>query len=88
MSKHTKATATLLALAALTAPSASARPAEDFLPNSVNAGGDEPAATSSPGGFDWGDAGIGAAAATLSLLGAGTGIALAGRRSRSEQAVS
>jgi hypothetical protein len=86
MSKHTKATATLLALAALTAPSASARPVEDLVPNSVNAGGDNAAAASSPGSFDWGDAGIGAAA-TLSLLGAGTGIALISRRPRREQAV-
>jgi hypothetical protein len=76
MSKHTKATATLLALAAVAAPSASAAPVDQLLPNASSGGTPDPAVVSSPsGGFDWGDAGIGAAA-TLSLLGAGTGVVL------------
>jgi hypothetical protein len=42
------------------------------------------AKTSSGGGFDWGDAGIGAAA-MLSLLGLGAGAAVSIRRTRGQQ---
>jgi hypothetical protein len=87
MSKHTKATATLLALAAVTAPSASARPVEQLLPDSSSAGVNAPVVvTSSSSGFDWADAGIGAAA-TLSLLGAGAGVVVVTRRTRGQQAI-
>ena len=87
MSKHTKATATLLALAALAAPSASAQPVDEMLPNASDTGGGDPVVVSSPShGFDWGDAGIGAAA-MVSLLGAGTGVVLVTRRSRGQQAI-
>ena len=84
MSIHTKATATLLAIAAITAPSAAARPVEAYLPSSVNAGGDDQTIVSSSSGFDWGDAGIGAAG-TLSLLGLGAGLTVATRRARRGQ---
>jgi hypothetical protein len=88
MSAHIKALATTLAVAAIVAPTASARPAEAYLPSSVNAGSDEPAATSSSAGFDWADAGVGAAG-MLSLLGLGTGVAVATRRARrGQQAIS
>ena len=88
MSKHTKATATLLALGALAAPSAGAAPVDQLLPNASTGGGssDPVVMTTSSTGFDWADAGIGAAA-MLSLLGAGTGVVLVTRRSRGEQAI-
>jgi hypothetical protein len=88
MSKHTKATATLLALAAVAAPSASARPVDQLLPNASDSHSGDPAVvvSSSSRGFDWGDAGIGAAA-MLSLLGAGSGVVLVTRRSRGQQAI-
>jgi hypothetical protein len=87
MSKHTKATATLLALAAIAAPSASASTVDQILPNASDGGSPDPVVvSSSPGGFDWGDAGIGAAA-MLSLLGAGTGVVVVSRRSREQQAL-
>jgi hypothetical protein len=88
MSIHTRAVATTLAVAAIVAPTASARPVEAFLPDSVNAGATDPAVTSSSPGFDWADAGIGAAG-MLSLLGVGTGVAVVTRRARrGQQAVS
>jgi hypothetical protein len=49
------------------------------MPDSVNASGGDTVASSSSSGFDWGDAGIGAAG-MLALLGVGTGVAAAARR--------
>jgi hypothetical protein len=79
MSKHTKATTVFLVLAAFAAPTAAARPVEGLMPDSVNASGSDTVAMSSSSGFDWGDAGIGAAG-MLALLGVGTGVAAAARR--------
>jgi hypothetical protein len=90
--------AALLVIAALAAPAASARPIDRVLPpgtthETVNEGAPsqvgsvpvsvQPVDTSSDG-FDWGDAGIGAAA-MLTLLGLGTGALLVGRRSREQR---
>ncbi|HEY1274716.1 MAG TPA: hypothetical protein VGF25_07390 [Thermoleophilaceae bacterium] len=67
-----------LSIAAAAAPSASARPVEQFL-------GPQPAPEarvvqeSPSSGFDWGDAGIGAAAA-LGMIGAGGALVLTTRR--------
>jgi hypothetical protein len=80
MSKHTKATATFLVLAAVAAPTAQARPVESLLPDTVNqAEGGNSVATTSAGGFDWTDAGVGAAG-MLALMGLGTGAVVASRR--------
>ncbi len=91
-SKKSGFLATALAGAALIAPAAQARPIDDpALPPaatarfavapSVLSGSQPQAASSADTGFDWGDAGIGAAV-TLSLLGLGAGTAGALRRSR------
>lgn len=91
-----KTTAALLVAAAICAPAASARPIDRVLPPGTthDAGGGvansridtssvpsvQTVETSSKG-FDWGDAGIGAAG-MLTLLSLGTGSVLVGRRSR------
>jgi hypothetical protein len=74
-----------LVVAAIAAPSAAAMPID-----SGHAAGHTPPPVTRTvevraHGFDWGDAGIGAAA-TLSVLGVGAGVALAGRRSRRQPA--
>jgi hypothetical protein len=85
--KKSTALATILAAAAIATP-ASAAPVESMLPRDP-AGSSQPARTievpravtvTSPSGFDWGDAGIGAAG-TLSLLALGAGSVLVLRRS-------
>jgi len=91
VSKRGTAVAVLVA-AAIAAPSASASPAETLLPSASNAGADAVGAPFAPqtqaveapedSGFDWGDAGIGAAGA-LSLLSLGAGAVVIARRSRS-----
>ncbi|HKP20273.1 MAG TPA: hypothetical protein VJT68_02070 [Thermoleophilaceae bacterium] len=84
--KKNTALATVLAVAAMASP-ASAAPIESMLPSDPG-GSSQSAATaeapqtvtvSSPSGFDWGDAGIGAAGA-LSLLTLGAGSVLVTRR--------
>jgi hypothetical protein len=80
MFKHSKAAATFLVLAAVAAPTAQARPVESLLPDTVNqAEGSDSVATTPAGGFDWTDAGIGAAG-TLALMGLATGAVVASRR--------
>jgi hypothetical protein len=91
-----KLAAALLVAAAISAPAASARPLDRVLPpgtthDAVTGVADSPIDRSSPppvqtvesssDGFDWGDAGIGAAA-MLALFGLGTGSLLVSRRSR------
>jgi hypothetical protein len=67
----TRAIAGALAVAALAAPAASARPIPDDSPPAARSF--EPDATVIRRGFDWGSAGIGAAAgAGLVLVGAGS----------------
>ena len=84
--KQRTAVATVLAAAAFATP-ASAAPVESMLPNSAG-GSSQQARTveaahtvtiTSPGGFDWADAGIGAGAA-LCLLAVGAGSAVTMRR--------
>ena len=79
-----KTTATLLVAAAIFAPAASARPILGDPPASrVDSSSLAPVQTveTSSDGFDWGDAGIGAAA-MFTLFGLGTGSLLVSRRSR------
>jgi hypothetical protein len=86
--------AALLVVAAISAPTASARPIPGDPPAARDAGSGvanshidssslPPVQTveTSSDGFDWGDAGIGAAA-VFTLLSLGTGTLLVGRRSR------
>jgi hypothetical protein len=88
--------AALLVVAAITAPAASARPIDRILPpgtthETVRGGAQSQVGSSSvpavqtvetsSDGFNWGDAGIGAAA-VFTLLSLGTGALLVGRRSR------
>jgi len=84
--KRSTALATVIATAAIASP-ASALPIEYMQPADAGGGG-QPARTvevsrtvtvDSPSGFDWGDAGIGAAG-TLSLLALGAGSVLVARR--------
>jgi hypothetical protein len=88
--------AALLVVAAIAAPAASARPIDRVLPPGTthetlagtvhSQAADsvvQPVATSSDG-FNWGDAGIGAAAA-FALLSLGTGAIFLGRRSREQR---
>jgi hypothetical protein len=82
--------AAAVTVCALAAPSASAVPAEQFIPRAEN----ESASGSSSvpvrvvevradGGFDWGDAGIGATGAlALAAIGAGAAVATGHRLSR------
>jgi hypothetical protein len=80
----------VLALAALAAPSASARPIEEVGPDikpvsSVNAlpttSEVRVVSVDSKSGFDWGDAGIGAAAVlALTMIGVGAALTLNHRR--------
>jgi hypothetical protein len=92
-----KATAALLIAAAISAPAASARPLERALPpgtthEAVTGVANSPIDRASPppvhtvetssNSFDWGDAGIGAAAMLALLFGLGTGSLLVSRRSR------
>jgi hypothetical protein len=87
--------AALLVVAAIAAPAASARPIDRVLPPGTTHGVDSrndsfspppPAQTVevSSDGFDWGDAGIGAAA-VFTLLSLGTGALIVGRRSREQR---
>jgi hypothetical protein len=84
--RHAKqAVAAMLALAAIVPATASAEPNRNHTP-----GASQPTAAvrivrvSTPGGFDWGDAGIGAAAGVgLAMLAVGGGRGFADRRSRS-----
>ena len=69
------------AISALTAPAASAIPAEDFIPSARGASDAQAAPVrvvevSANPGFDWGDAGIGATG-MLALAAIGAGAALA-----------
>jgi hypothetical protein len=82
-------------------PSVYSRPDKSMLPTSATAGGDFLAPTASPpvvgaqavraqppkSGFDWGDAGIGAAGVALSVVGVGGAFAVSQRRSRRTTAV-
>ena len=93
---RTTAVAAVLAAVAIAAPSAVAQPVDPPLPAGINAGlgpssglaaiarpaDDLPVAApaDSSGGFDWGDASIGAAG-MLSLLGLGAGSVVLIRRS-------
>jgi hypothetical protein len=72
--------ATALATVAVAAPSASAQPIDSHSLPTVPAVQATPTASSS--GFDWSDAGLGAAG-TLSLLGLGAGGVLISRLTRS-----
>jgi hypothetical protein len=88
------AVAAVLAAIAIAAPSANAQPIDTHLTTTVapagtssdlalSDGAAEAASTSaaSPNGFDWGDAGVGAAA-VLSVIGLGAGAVIYERRSR------
>jgi hypothetical protein len=80
-----KRRAAIAAGAAVAAPSAGAREA-DYTPRPAVAASHAPQATARivevrSGGFDWGEAGLGAAGA-LSLLGLGAGAVVVTRRSR------
>ena len=89
-----KTTAALtVALALATAAPASARPIDLYSPASAGTTHvDSAPASAAPtivhlttpsGGFDWGDAGIGAAGGVaLSILGLGSALAVSGRRTR------
>jgi hypothetical protein len=89
-----KTTAALtVALALATAAPASARPIDPYSPASASSApvGSAPASaaptivhvTAPGGGFDWGDAGIGAAGGlALSILGLGSALAVSDRRTR------
>jgi hypothetical protein len=89
-----KPAAALLVAAAISAPAASAHPLDPIRPavahdtgtgvgdSRIDSSGPPPVQTvASSDGFDWGDAGIGAAA-MFTLLGVGTGALLVSRRSR------
>jgi hypothetical protein len=81
----TRTLAAALVAAAIAAPSAAAMPT-DAGHGAVQA--PRPATRTvevRARGFDWGDAGIGAAA-MLSVLGVGAGVAVAGRRGRRQPA--
>jgi hypothetical protein len=84
----TRTLAAALAAAAIAAPSAAAMPIEPTSTGAANPAAAPPPVTRTvevqASGFDWGDAGIGAAA-MLSVLGLGTGVVVAGRRGRSAQ---
>ena len=85
--KKSTALATVLAAAAIATP-ASAAPIESMLPSDPGTSSQAARAievprtvtVTSPSGFDWGDAGIGAAG-TVSLLALGAGSVLVTRRS-------
>ena len=75
-----------LVAAAIAAPSASARPSDSAVPARASAATAAPDNPTPPvaarsNGFDWGDAGLGAAGA-LSVLGLGTGALVIARRGR------
>jgi hypothetical protein len=81
----TRTLAAALAATAIAAPSAAAMPID-----AGRAAGQAPRPATQvvqvrAHGFDWGDAGIGAAA-MLSVLGVGAGVAVAGRRGRRQPA--
>jgi hypothetical protein len=88
--KVTTTAAAMLVAAAIAAPSASANPG--FVPDdgegTANKGGTPTVVTRTvethSSGFDWGDAGLGAAG-VLSLLGLGAGAVVVSRRSRNSQ---
>jgi hypothetical protein len=91
----TRTALAILIAAALAVPaSASAITAEQFMQQNSSDRAQSPGAAvsdvpatrtvESSSGFDWGDAGIGAAA-TLSLLGLGGGAVIVGRRARRRQ---
>jgi hypothetical protein len=96
------AIASVLAVAAIAAPSASAAPIEEHLPSAVNvpavvnaglgpSGGSDGSRavvgqTPPSTGFDWGDAGVGAAG-MLALIGLGAGAVAITRRSERRDAV-
>ena len=97
-SKHLRISglALVLVIAAIAVPSASARPAEQFLNSqpttSQQSAGPSGAVSSAPtqvrvaaaspaAGFDWGDAGIGAGAAfALTMIGLGGAVLVSNRR--------
>jgi hypothetical protein len=90
-SKFTTALLATLTVAAIAAPGAGARPADQFLqaPTSQSAGtgsgeANSSATPASSNGFDWGDAGIGAAG-MLSILGLGAGAVTVARHSREQR---
>jgi hypothetical protein len=83
-----KTTAGLLVVAAIAAPAAAnARPLDPVRPPVVTQNATDPdpspivAPKTSSGGFDWADAGIGAAT-VLTVIGLGAGTALVVRRAR------
>lgn len=86
-----KRTAALtVAIALATAAPAGARPIDSYGPASASQtqvssvpASSTPTIVQAGGGFDWGDAGIGAAGGVaLSILGIGSALTISGRRSR------
>lgn len=78
-----KGTAIALTLGAIAAPAASAGPIQDQLVMQLRHTPAVQPATSTTDGFDWGDAGIGAAGGVVvSILGVGGASALSQRRTR------
>ena len=79
MSSIKRLTTSLVVAGAVAAPAASALPASD----PINVSPDSPTVVQAPAsastGFDWGDAGIGAAG-MLSILGLGAGAVVVARR--------
>jgi hypothetical protein len=78
MISKTKTTIAVLATAAIAAPSAAARPADSAAPVTTAHAATRTVAVPSTG-FDWTDAGLGAAG-TLSLLALGASAVVVGRR--------
>ena len=78
VTKTRTALATLLA-AAIAAPSAGAHPADSPLPARSGPDTTGPVIEARANGFDWGDAGIGAAG-MLTILGLGAGAVVVARR--------
>ncbi|HEX5898693.1 MAG TPA: hypothetical protein VFY32_04785 [Solirubrobacteraceae bacterium] len=84
MTRTRTALALLLAAAVATAaPAAEAHPADSPLPARAGAAA-RPTVEVRANGFDWGDAGLGAAG-MLSLLGLGTGAVVIARRDRGQR---
>jgi hypothetical protein len=84
----TRTVAAMLVAAAIAAPSAAASPIDAVGrgqthagPAPVGQGAATPTAATRQSGFDWGDAGLGAAG-MLSVLGLGAGAVVIGRRGR------
>jgi hypothetical protein len=82
----TRTALAMLLATAIAAPSAGAHPADSPLPARAASDTAHPLVEAHANGFDWGDAGIGAAG-TLSILGLGAGAVVVARRDRGQRTV-